>query len=184
MRKFSKYACRAAQRVDPVRGAEIGVWRGDTSVALLQTFPKLSLYMVDPWEKEVNIESMPKTEEELIAARELAFGLTDFAKDRRTVIQEISEVAVKQVDDGTLDFIFIDGNHLYEFVRKDLELWEPKVKFDGVLIGHDYDGRGDKLFNWGVKRAVDEFVESRGYEVRLEGSSVWSFIKQKTASDA
>ena len=40
--------------------------------------------------------------------------------------------------DESLDFVFIDGNHEYDFVFSDIKNWLPTVKCGGVLAGHDY----------------------------------------------
>ncbi|MFP4121478.1 TylF/MycF/NovP-related O-methyltransferase [Coleofasciculus sp.] len=50
----------------------------------------------------------------------------------------------------------MDGNHLYEFVKKDLETYYPKVKTGGYITGDDY-GATQKWWEDGVKKAVDEF---------------------------
>jgi predicted O-methyltransferase YrrM len=61
------------------------------------------------------------------------------------------EVA-KLYDDASLDFCFIDANHSYECVARDIDAWKPKVKRGGILAGHDYiDWPG-----FGVMRAVSE----------------------------
>lgn len=51
-----------------------------------------------------------------------------------------------------VDFVFIDGNHTYEYVRKDIELYWPKVRSGGFISGHDF-GEGFP----GVVQAVTEF---------------------------
>lgn len=58
-----------------------------------------------------------------------------------------SEEGVKRFEDKSIDMVFIDGGHSYENVKKDIELWLPKVK--KLICGHDYQGED-------VKRAVDE----------------------------
>lgn len=50
------------------------------------------------------------------------------------------------------DFIFIDGMHDYESVKKDIEICLPKLKDDGIIAFHDYNS---KLFK-GVNKAVDK----------------------------
>jgi predicted O-methyltransferase YrrM len=55
------------------------------------------------------------------------------------------------------DMIFIDGDHRYEFVKPDIELWIPKAKQDAVIMFHDYAERSIKP-KAGVKRAVDELL--------------------------
>ena len=63
---------------------------------------------------------------------------------------------VDQFDDGSIDFLFIDGDHRYEGIKKDLQDWYPKVKHGGVISGHDYNEP-----SCGVKQAVDEYFNSR-----------------------
>jgi hypothetical protein len=42
------------------------------------------------------------------------------------------------IKNESLDFVYIDANHKYDAVKKDLELWYPKVRKGGVFAGHDY----------------------------------------------
>ena len=63
-----------------------------------------------------------------------------------------SHEAIRLVDDKSLDLVYIDADHSYEATKKDIEMWELKVREGGILCGHDY-GSPD----WpGVKQAVDE----------------------------
>jgi len=59
--------------------------------------------------------------------------------------------------------VYIDGNHLYEFVKSDLELYYHKVRSGGYIAGDDYEIGG--WWKSGVKLAVDEFVKNRAVEV-------------------
>lgn len=49
-----------------------------------------------------------------------------------TIVGESSEVS-KQFEKETFDFIFIDGNHDYDWVVKDISAWFPKIKTLGVF---------------------------------------------------
>lgn len=53
-----------------------------------------------------------------------------------------------------IDFLFIDGNHIYNGVKTDCEVWLPKVKTGRAVAFHDYQSSWD-----GVKQAVDEVSE-------------------------
>lgn len=45
---------------------------------------------------------------------------------------------VKQIlNDKKLDFLFIDGDHSYEGVKKDFEMYGPLVKNGGIIAFHD-----------------------------------------------
>ena len=78
------------------------------------------------------------------------------------VHRETSEAAALLFPDGYFDFVYVDGDHTYEFVRRDLAVYRPKLKTDAVLAGDDYALRG--WWEWGVKRAVDEAVNEHAYE--------------------
>ena len=61
--------------------------------------------------------------------------------------------------------VYIDGNHLYEFVKGDLEVYWSKVKSGGYIAGDDYGVRG--WWQNGVTKAVDEFRSKRLCETIL-----------------
>ena len=46
--------------------------------------------------------------------------------------------AVKDIEDSSLDFVHIDGDHSYDFVMQDIILWGRKVRIGGIISGHDY----------------------------------------------
>jgi hypothetical protein len=113
-------------------------------------------------------------------------------EDRAIMVRATSEIAADMFNDNSLDFVYIDANHAYDYVVQDIELWYPKVKKGGFICGHDYlgldwyddpnysDNNKDK-FIWGtdgtymgvfgVNPAVDEFCEKNGYELRV--TSEW-----------
>ena len=56
---------------------------------------------------------------------------------------------------GTVDFIFIDGDHSYEACKSDIAAWAPLVKRGGVIAFHDFGSRAD-----GVTRAIFEEIKA------------------------
>jgi predicted O-methyltransferase YrrM len=60
----------------------------------------------------------------------------------KTFIRQFSVEAAKGFDDGSLDFVYIDGAHDFSNVVNDLAAWTPKVKKGGLICGHDYVMRG------------------------------------------
>jgi len=128
-------------------GAEIGTHEGQTSYHLLSSTKISHLYMVDPWKTWNGWCSQEQCDKdyEQVCSFEKEFS------GRTTVLRDKSENAVDKVP-SSLDFIFIDGSHAYEYVKKDLESWVPKVKSRGLVIGHDWEG-----YFAGVIKAVCEY---------------------------
>ena len=102
---------------------------------------------------------------------------TDFAKDRANIIRLRSTEAAEIVSDASRDFVFIDADHSYEGCAADIAAWAPKVKPGGWLCGHDYDV--PQFPKFGVKQAVDEFIEKNGLLLEL-GENFTYFIRIPT----
>jgi len=64
---------------------------------------------------------------------------------------------LQNFEDNYFDWIYIDGNHQYEFAKKDFTLGMKKVKVGGFLTGDDYSEGG--WWKGGVKKAADELVQ-------------------------
>ncbi len=62
---------------------------------------------------------------------------------------------------GSVDFVFIDGDHRYEGVRKDIDAWYPIVRSGGVIAGHDYTHEFPGVLQ-AVKERFPRGVETRG----------------------
>jgi len=61
-------------------------------------------------------------------------------EDIYTLMEMSSEEASWEIESETFDWFWIDADHRYENVKRDIELWYPKVKVGGILAGHDYEG--------------------------------------------
>lgn len=162
-------------------GAEIGVFGGDLSARLLAR-PDLQLIMVDSWEGEGAAYqkdsgdwhaglSQPKQDNYFAMAR----NAVGFADGRAEIIRGRSVEAAKTIEDGSLDFVFIDADHSYEGCKADIVAWWPKIKAGGLLSGHDYENEAFPKF--GVTRAVHEFV-SLGHALDLGENFTWFVRKQ------
>lgn len=117
------------------KGAEIGVWKGEFSEKLCFGIPGLQLTCVDCW-LSYDAYSDHVWQKRISAAEDEARArLAPYAC---TVLKTFSVEAAKQVPDGSLDFVYIDGNHGFEWVVADLAAWSPKVREGGILSGHDY----------------------------------------------
>ena len=134
--------------------AEIGVDQGVFSERILELARPRKLYLIDPWFPDPTGTRVPSPEERFSMVR----GRFAAQLDRGVVelIRKPSETAVARFADQSLDWVYIDGNHHYEFVKRDLELYFPKVRRGGFIVCDDYHFAG--TFDDDVTRAVDEFM--------------------------
>ncbi len=147
-------------------GAEIGTGKGNTALHLLRRNPKLHLVEIAYYP---NLPNSPKDDNQ--EGKERWWYKVKKHKHRMTVIPLPSRKAIKEVKDGSLDFIFIDADHSYKECLWDIIHWIPKVRPGGLVSGHDFQS----IFP-GVKKAVRE-VFGNNFEVTPE-DSVWYVWKK------
>lgn len=166
--------------------AEVGVWKGDFTARILATVRPRRIHLIDPWLFVASPEytltwyggvdakdqaDMDDIYEGVVKRfrREAEDGIVVLHRQR-------SIQAAAEFSPGYFDWIYIDGDHHYDEVRQDLELFGRVVKIGGYVCGDDYT---DTSW-WGdsVIRAVDEYVASGQAEVALiEGNQ---FVLRRT----
>lgn len=147
------------------KGAEIGVCTGRYSAILLEKIPGLQLLGVDPYvpyKGYTDFRRQSTHDTNLALAREATASYPNYC-----LMMAFGNEAAQWIADGSLDFVFIDGNHQYEAVKQDVGDWAPKVRPGGIVAGHDYyefkSGRG------GVVQAVDEYAATHSKTVFSTG---------------
>lgn len=163
-------------------GAEIGACYGRYSEILCKTIPDLQLLAVDNWD---NPENSRRLRTRGVGGEETTRRL--LAPFKAKVVRMTSMEAAATVTDGSLDFVFIDANHTYPFVKEDIEQWSKKVRIGGIVAGHDYYvfSSGED----GVIKAVDEYVKANGVDLQVipwdksnpvkdDRQPCWYFIKK------
>ena len=178
------------------RGAEVGVFKAQLSSEMLSVVTSLEEYiLVDPW-KHLDDWNMPfnnNDDEQFKKIFEEAMSKTknrpEFA-DKVTVVREVSVRGKEFVEDESLDFVYIDGDHTAKGAMLDVLSWLPKVRCGGLVMGDDYL---DSIDFWGkgpgkydpimVKSAVDAVAESLGVRVYVLAGNNWAFIKPTTRRD-
>ena len=67
--------------------------------------------------------------------------------------------------DKPVELLFVDGDHRYEAVKSDFELWYPKLLDGGTIAFHDRNSSGPR-------RLIDESVRTsshfRGFGTKVE----------------
>lgn len=101
--------------------------------------------------------------------------LYEFAKarlegERCELIRASSVDAYELLKNKKFDLVFIDAQHDYDWVKKEISLYLPLINKGGTLSGHDYNRQGFA----GVCDAVDEFVSGNNLKLQLHDGYVWS----------
>lgn len=115
---------------------EVGTFRGDFANELLRFTQCDKLYCVDPYQSYNEYsDGINNLDLDLVfqttKARLSIFG------DRVSFLRKFSVPAAKDFDDCSVDLVYLDGNHQYQFVMRDLAAWYPKVCSGGLLCGDD-----------------------------------------------
>jgi len=164
---------------------EIGTHSGDFAQHILSCSSNSKLYCIDPYISYNEYDDAINN----ITGDKLYFDTRNKLKslygDRVIFIRKFSEEAVNDIPDE-IDFLYIDGNHRYKYVQKDLELYYQKVKKNCYIIGDDAvdsddknrNENGDVLITWcpgcyghyGVIKAFREFCISKQLSGNIIGN--------------
>lgn len=132
--------------------AEIGTDRGDFSAEILRRCQPDMLHLFDIDLGRIN-------NPEILSRLETGDGVRTHAGD--------SSTSISRLPNGTFDVIYIDGDHIYDGVKRDIEASVPKLKPHGILVFNDYSvWSPTTMMRCGVARAVNEFVRDNPWKLR------------------
>lgn len=128
---------------------ELGSFRGRSTSYLLELSNKsgksLNIFAVDHFKG-----SEEHSKHDYLTEFTNNMNNLEFPYPHKVVVLD-SEEAATQFNDNFFDFIMIDASHDYENIKKDINVWLPKVKKGGIFAGDDYDW-------FGVSKAVNELL--------------------------
>ena len=185
---------------------EVGVFKAQFSKHILENWNG-KLWMIDPWrafeEGEGYVDASNHKEHQTAYLE--AMQNIEGHEARAFMLRGLSSDMASRFANNSLDFIYIDGNHAYDWVKEDIALLWPKGRKGGVLAGHDYldmnwdDGQfaenGKDKHIWmqgaeheelhyaglfGVNPAVDEFADREGLTLVLTKEWLGTWIIEKS----
>lgn len=125
---------------EPLHFVEVGSWKGKSAsfmtVEIINSGKNIRFDCVDTW-----LGSPENANDQDVINNTL---FSSFLNNMSPVSNYYNAVrlssleASKLYDDKSLDFVFIDANHSYEEVKKDILAWKEKIKPGGILAGHDF----------------------------------------------
>jgi hypothetical protein len=128
------------KKFDTVQMVEVGVYRGDFAKIMLENVQAIrNYYLLDPW-RNLNDWNKPANKSDEIFDEyltEVKFKVRDF-RDRVTFLRGKTSEVIHNIDDQSLDFAYIDGDHTLKGITIDLINVFPKIKEGGWIGGDDF----------------------------------------------
>ena len=133
---------------------EIGVWKGKSAAYMAQKIiesnKKIELYCVDTWQGSK--DEYTHINDPYVKSNSLyehfKNNMKSFEGHYKPIVSD-SVKASENFKNHSIDFVFIDAGHLYEQVKKDLQVWIEKVKPGGYIGGHDCNNKA-------IQKAVND----------------------------
>lgn len=145
------------------RGIEIGVFAGGHAKAILENSNLKLLIGIDPYTMygKGGRPGGMESQEDFDCLYPLV--MSRLSSDRYIHFKLTSDEAFPFLKLGweKFDFVFVDGLHTYEQVKKDLNNYSSIIKKGGVIACHDYNHSGYP----GVSEAINEFAKQ--YDMKI-----------------
>ena len=152
-------------------GVEVGVCLAHTTEAFAKGIKNLKkLYAVDNYPTFVDWDGSDWNKDRQDLMKKAAQEKMLAYKDKVEFLHVSSEEFVKTIEDESLDFVFIDGDHSFEAALKDFQNYYPKVKKGGIFGGHDIQLDS-------VRNALTYFLKEKSNEVIGVTNSAWYLRK-------
>ena len=139
-----------------IAGIEIGSFAGESARLFVDSGKFTRLYCVDPWEGLDPRDEAEKRFDETCGDDPRIIKCKGTLRDFRRTLPDV-------------DFIYIDADHSYRAVLRDIGQAMMFLKPGGIMAGHDYAD-----YFKGTMKAVNNFYEGR---VRVFKDSSWMVVK-------
>lgn len=150
-------------------GLEIGCYAGESTEQFLRSQRFSKFYCIDPWTTGYDENDISSKTNDIA---EIEFDKRISIYNNVEKIKNFSYNVYNKIENNTLDFIYIDGDHRYNAVLNDIKQYYNKVKDNGIISGHDF------LYTWPqVQQAVMEFFKVPPHYLYGDGS--WAYNKNK-----
>ena len=152
-------------------GVEVGVCLAHTTESFAKGIKNLKkLYAIDNYPTFVDWDGSDWNQDRQNLMKKTAQEKLILYKNKVEFIHVSSEEFVKTIEDESLDFVFIDGDHSFDAVLKDFQNYYPKVKKGGIFGGHDIQLHS-------VRNALTHFLKEISKEVIDVANSAWYLRK-------
>jgi hypothetical protein len=152
-------------------GVEVGVCLAHTTEAFIKGIKNLKkLYAIDNYPTFVDWDGSDWNQDRQNLMKKTAQEKMISYKSKVEFLHISSQEFVRTIEDESLDFVFIDGDHSYEAALKDFENYYPKIKNGGIFAGHDIQLNS-------IHTALTHFLKERYDQVSIVSNSAWYLRK-------
>ena len=144
---------------------EIGVYKGESTSVFASSGIFDKIFCIDPFEgKEEAIEELNDDWKTV----KTQFYTNTRHWDNISLHQNYSYNIHDKFPNESFDVIYIDGDHSYNSVIRDLKLYMPKLKKGGIICGHDYSDPHPQ-----TKEAINDFFGKEPEMLFQDSSWMW-----------
>jgi hypothetical protein len=156
-------------------GAELGVCRGGNAVQLIFRTKPSVLFLVDPWEKAKY--DRPPHDDPNLWYDDYFDSVTEIfneeIKQGKVILhKQYATSFLASLPDNFLDWVYIDSNHHYQNVSREIDLSIKKVKSGGHIMGHDYL-TNPQVWATSIIRAVNERIQNGDMKMEAITNEKW-----------
>ncbi|MDE2010325.1 MAG: class I SAM-dependent methyltransferase [Candidatus Omnitrophica bacterium] len=153
-----------------IRVAEVGVHVGHTMIGYLPIIEKMNghAYAVDSFDSPF-FHGDPNGFFQRFTAEVWPW------KNHVTLLRGLSWEMADRIERKSLDIVFLDADHRYSSVMKDIAAWFPTVKPGGILCGHDCEGF-ENVGTFTQEELETDVTETRGHAGVIQ--AVWDWFGQ------
>ena len=160
--------------------AEVGVARGDFASTILSEVEPQRLYLIDSWwhDDGADYEHDPANVVQAAMDEAHQFVRSRFGGDPRVaVVRCASPDAASEFAGDSLDWVFLDAKHTAIATYTDLAAWARVVRYDGLMIVHDYiQGQEVEHMQFGVVDGVQWWCKETQWRIVLRTNEHYSTV--------
>lgn len=152
-------------------GAEIGVCLAASTELFVKNVPNIKkYYAIDNYPSYTDWNGADFNEERQALMKQYAIDVLKPYKEKIEFVYENSSDFADSIENESLDFIFIDGDHSYEGFTKDLNNYFPKVKKGGIISGDD-------IILTSIDKGLKDFFAENKLEIKTN-NKMWYLVKE------
>lgn len=146
---------------------EIGSYAGESAQIFLETDNVSKIYCIDPWKNGYDDSDISSSRSPMDFVEYSFDKRIKHFKDKVVKLKMTAEEASSLIEDGSVDLVYLDGEHSHQANEAYLNLYNSKLKPDGIMSGHDW--------GWpGQTEAIKSFFNKDPIEVFPDNSWVYN----------